>query len=327
MKQHTILVDGNSLLRSYTYDPSKGKWSHANNFFTTLAEIANPLKNCKIIVLWDGKSWRKDYKSNYKANRDIPTETHPDKKVEERRLKKIAEKAVIYENAKLVKNILKLTNIVQISADNWEADDLAGYIVKDTARENLLCYKDDGEAPDYTNFRPITLLTGDQDWLQLVSNGVKWKDVRSPYKEININNFSAHTGYTNPKVFLEGKYLLGDTGDNVKGLEGFGEKKTQKFFELYGDIKSFQNTDYSKVVEMWGKLKPKSFDDLHSKKDAVYMEQEILMNLYSDKIPAPINLKKIKGEPDLDKLKSVFKEHGFLDLWMGFDEYIKKMGL
>lgn len=329
MKKSVLLIDGNSLLRSYTYD-WKNEFGHTNNFLSTLANIVAvtyPKEKPIIAVLWDGASWRKNYNETYKANREISKDKEVNKEVEKRRLKKLAEMQVIYQNADLLRKILKSLNVTQVYASNYEADDLAAFYTLEQAEINLACHKGHGESPNYEDFREVCMLSGDKDWLQLINNGIYWKDVRSPHKTVKLSDFKIHTGFENPKVFLESKYLLGDTGDNVKGLEGFGEVKVKKFFNLYGDIETFTKMPYETVSNMWGKSKPKSFDDLHKRGFEACKEQEALMNLGSAAVPQPVGFTKAIGQTNLDKLQDIFRQYGFMDLYLGFNEYKFKMGI
>jgi len=134
-----------------------------------------------------------------------------------------------------------------ISVPKIEADDVIGYLVN--------YFEGDPENDK------IHIMSADQDFLQLVSNKT---EIYSPTKKKNystddvINEYKVH-----PHNYIYYKVLMGDSGDNVPGINGLGEKKLFKYFpELlspsllsldYIKNKSIDNRDthviYERVIE------------------------------------------------------------------------------
>ena len=73
----------------------------------------------------------------------------------------------------------------------------------------------------------ITVVSVDQDMLQLINNNVQ---VYSPIKKVmvNISNFKQHTGVDTPENFLKYKALIGDKSDNIPGIPRVGKKTALK---------------------------------------------------------------------------------------------------
>lgn len=87
---------------------------------------------------------------------------------------------------------------VQVECDGWEADDVAGALCHRFVSKGL----------------PVTLLTNDLDWYQLMQyKGVKIDGIRPE----GIPDCAPH------HIPLY-KALVGDTSDNIKGVPGFGPK-------------------------------------------------------------------------------------------------------
>lgn len=101
--------------------------------------------------------------------------------------------------------------------DKVEADDIAAYIVR--------------KAKDY----PITdiwLISSDKDWDLLVNEHVS----RFSYvtrKEVTNDNWNTHYDCA-PDEYISIKCLMGDSGDNVKGVEGIGPKRAVDLVKEYG---------------------------------------------------------------------------------------------
>ena len=52
-------------------------------------------------------------------------------------------------------------------------------------------------------------------------------------KEVTANNWHTHYDFTQ-EDYISIKCLMGDTGDNVRGVEGIGPKRAQQLVEEYG---------------------------------------------------------------------------------------------
>lgn len=101
--------------------------------------------------------------------------------------------------------------------DKVEADDLAAYICK---KLNTL------------NIQDIWLISSDKDYDLLVNENIS----RFSYvtrKETTLSNWNEHYDY-DPEDHISIKCLMGDTGDNIKGIEGIGPKRAHELVNTYG---------------------------------------------------------------------------------------------
>ena len=175
------------------------------------------------LVLWDGEAkWRKEIYPDYKANR-VP-------KNEVARLHKEAYKTQM----PFIRKSLQLLGVRQIFALGAEADDLAGIFSKrySAAGEN------------------VVVVTGDQDWLQMVNEYVTWFDPIRDNK-VTLANFLDFTAYFTTEAFLDGKALMGDGSDNISPVGGIGEKGAPEFLAEFKSVDAF----YQAVEE--GRFVPK----------------------------------------------------------------------
>jgi 5'-3' exonuclease len=231
---HYLLIDGNSVghanHNTTVLTTPKGFQTQAvYGFLRTLRLLLEDRAGVVPVVLWDGRAqFRFDLFPDYKGKR----EEKVDPKDEARR--------VAYQaQVPFIQMLARLLGVGQIVHEALEADDLAGSLSH--------AYAQRGDT--------VTLVSGDKDWLQLVGEKVDWLDPiydRNPKREVvNLANFFLSTGYYNPKTFLEGKVLRGDSSDCIPGVGGIGEKGAPEFLAAFGSIRGF----YDQVAS--GAFKPK----------------------------------------------------------------------
>jgi 5'-3' exonuclease len=96
-----------------------------------------------------------------------------------------------------------------------EADDIAAYIVKHYSQ-------------DYNH---TWLISSDKDWDLLIKDDVSRFTTHSR-KEITLNNWGTHYSYP-PHQHISVKAITGDSGDNVAGVPGIGEKRAAGLLREY----------------------------------------------------------------------------------------------
>ncbi len=232
MKQF-VLIDGNAIGYAQQLGMPRlcvgDQATHAfYGFLLALRKVAMPNANERIpVVLWDGSAlWRKELCPEYKANR------RNDKK-------KIAVKDEYGTQVPFIRKAINLLGIDQMVSPTCEADDLAG------AYSRLLEMKG----------HLVELVTGDKDWLQLITPSVTWNDpVRD--RQCDIMTFESFTGYPNVEKFLDEKCLTGDSSDNIKGVGGIGPKGAQELLAEWDSVENFlANADpESKIKAAWKRL-------------------------------------------------------------------------
>jgi DNA polymerase-1 len=98
-----------------------------------------------------------------------------------------------------------------------EADDIAAYIVSKRKKHNL---------------EQIWLISSDRDWNLLVDEGVSQFSYVTR-KEFTVDNWSDHYDFTRDE-YISIKCLMGDSGDNIRGVPGIGPKRALQLVQEYG---------------------------------------------------------------------------------------------
>lgn len=215
MSDHLIMIDGNSIAHA----------NHNANVLTvgemqvqaifgmlkSLRVIARGAPKAEIIVLWDGKAeWRKQLFPEYKGNRVAMT-------IEEE-----LKDAAFKKQTPILEKAIEFLGVKQVRSPLLEADDLAGFFTRVLAPKG----------------RQITLVSGDRDWLSLVSENVSWFDpIRN--RRVDASNFLDFTGFFTTDAFVQGKALQGDDSDNIPGIYKLGEKTAQLMLAKWKDIDRF----------------------------------------------------------------------------------------
>lgn len=216
MANKYLLIDGNSL--GYAAQSSSKLTvggEEVQAIFGFLRSLQKVLKNYPgytPTVLWDGRAqWRFDLFPLYKDGRLSAPE-------------KVAERDAYRAQKPKILKVVSMLGVRQITDTEAEADDLAGYFARSLSRGR----------PD----NHVAMISGDQDWCQLITENVSWHDIRYD-KKCNHRNFEEFTGFKTPKQFVEAKCITGDTSDNIPGIGGIGEKGVIEFFRKYDSVEEF----------------------------------------------------------------------------------------
>ncbi|MDR7238605.1 5'-3' exonuclease [Neobacillus drentensis] len=213
-KPSLMLVDGMALLFRAFYatavtgqfminsngTPTNGIHGFVKHLFTAVSSF----KPSHLAVCWDmgSKTFRTELFSDYKGNRgEAPIELIP--------------------QFDLVKEVVASFDIPNIGLAGYEADDCIGTIAnqsKDLAR--------------------VSILTGDQDMLQLLDDSISVILLKKGY-----GNYLVHTPETffedkgiTPRQMIDLKALMGDTSDNYPGVKGIGEKTALKLLQEFEHV-------------------------------------------------------------------------------------------
>lgn len=233
-----LIIDGlNAFLRNFTMINHINQDGHhiggLTGFLKSIGYAIRMVDPTKVVVVFDGvggsnarRNLFPDYKANRNANRITNYSIFQSKEEESESINNQMERLIQY---------LKCLPVSVISVDGLEADDIIGYLANKF------------EAHEGT--QKVTIMSADKDFLQLVTDKVevysptkkkiyKPKDV---FEEFNVTS-------TN---FLNYKILMGDTSDNVPGVNGLGPKKLIKLFpELTGNNKVTLESIIEKSAEL-----------------------------------------------------------------------------
>lgn len=292
----TLIIDGNSI----GYASHHGTKLNAGGmqtqavfgFVKSMRELRSLYPEHTPMVLWDGRAeWRFDLLPSYKSNRSNDP-------------KKLADKEAYKEQGPYIRRALTHLGVRQMTVGTHEADDMAGFMVSSMSRN-----------PE----NDIVLISGDQDWLQLVRNNVSWRDMRDDAKIINSKNFYDKTGYKTPFAFLEGKCLQGDASDVIPGVGGIGEKGAPEFLAQFGSIKEFwRQVDSGEYVPT-----KKAWINLASKEGRqAFLRNLKVMQLIKVAKPEKDKVSVEAGALDKEKFAEICEELAFGSILKNLDSFL-----
>lgn len=213
-KPSLLLVDGMALLFRAFYatavtgqfminsngTPTNGIHGFVKHLFTAISSF----KPSHVAVCWDmgSKTFRTELFADYKGNRGAaPIELIP--------------------QFDLVKEVVAWFDIPNIGLAGYEADDCIGTIANQSK-----------------DFAHVSILTGDQDMLQLLDERISVILLKKGY-----GNYLLHTPLTffeekgiTPRQMIDLKALMGDPSDNYPGVKGIGEKTALKLLQEFEHV-------------------------------------------------------------------------------------------
>ena len=286
-----LLIDGNSILNRAFYGMAAnmlvtkdGTFTNAiYGFLNILEKYLVEDEPSHIAVAFDlkGKTFRHDMYDKYKAGRKgMPPE--------------------LSMQLPILKEILTAMNIPILEKEGYEADDILGTLSLNASEQ-----------------MKVTVLTGDKDMLQLVSDKctVKIPTTSSGQKTVNVfdlQTFIQEYGI-NPDMFVDVKAIMGDKSDNIPGIEGIGQVGA---LSLIKEFKSLENI-YSNIDSV---TKPALKDKLEKNKEIAFLSKEL--SRINKNVPLDdISLDSIKRKSfNNDKLLELFRN-------LEFNSFIQKFNL
>ena len=234
MSKRILIIDAlNMFYRGYIVDPSISTHGEpiggVKGFLKSLQKTVRETTPDEVIICWDGEGGslrRKGINENYKEgrkpirlNRNVRNLTED----EEMRNK-------VWQHIKLIEYLNELP-IIQLCEPGLEADDIIGYIVKNSAVKH--CQK--------------IIISSDKDFFQLCDN--KTILIRPIQNEI-LNTVAITEKYNiHPENFALARAIEGDKSDNLAGISGAGLKTIAKRFPFLIEEKSYTISDVLKCCE------------------------------------------------------------------------------
>ncbi len=287
-----VLIDGNAIFhRAFhalpLFKTSKGEYTNAiYGFLKMFLEILRQKKPDYVAVAFDraAKTFRHIEYSEYKATRPPPPEE-------------------LYPQLPRLKEALSMLKVPIFELDGYEADDILGTIAEKVTTE-----------PDMQTL----IVTGDKDAFQLVTDKIH---VITPLKgmseavEYTPEKIKEKTGLS-PEQIVDYKALKGDSSDNIKGINGIGEKQAVALLQKYHDLENI----YCHLDELT-KSQQKKFTEgrenaLFSKKMATIVRE----------VPIIFDLEECRYRQfSYDDLKALFESLEFKTLLKQFSDYAGTM--
>ncbi|MCK4596477.1 DNA polymerase I [bacterium] len=123
-----------------------------------------------------------------------------------------------------IRQVVEAMNIVTLEQEGFEADDLMGTLARCAERQSL----------------EVVLVSGDKDFLQLVSERVKVLNPRRRGEDpVLFDEAKVEEKFgVPPNRVVEVLGLMGDSSDNVSGVPGIGPKTAIDLIQRFGDIET-----------------------------------------------------------------------------------------
>ncbi|MGH8081581.1 MAG: DNA polymerase I, partial [Lysobacter sp.] len=268
-----VLIDGSSYLYRAFHalpplsndagEPTGALFGVVNMLRSTLSERPDFVA---FVVDAPGKTFRDDLDPQYKANRPpMPDDL----------------RAQILPMCEIVEAL----GIPILRIDGVEADDVIG----------TLALSAHADAID------VTISTGDKDFAQLVRPGVALVNTMTGSRMDSDEAVFAKFG-VNPNQVIDLLSLMGDTVDNVPGVEKCGPKTAAKWLAEYGTLEN--------VIEHAGDIKGKIGENLRAALGRLPLNRQlttIKTDVELDRGPQELAMR----ERDLDALRTLYARYGF----------------
>ena len=286
-----LVIDGNSIMNRAFYGVPYRSMSIPGGIYTnaifgflnTYLMIDELLKPDYIAVSFDlkAKTFRHEMYEDYKGKRKgMPEE--------------------LKCQMPIIKEVLNAMNIPIIEKETYEADDILGTISKKNEEKGIFTY----------------ILTGDRDSFQLISDKTtvvmpKTSGGKTEYLMYDPKLLK-ETYNIKPWQVIDVKSLMGDTSDNIPGVNGIGEKTAYTLIDKYSSLENiYENIDSldasAKVIE---KLK--------NDKEMAFMSYK-LATIFRE-VPIDIDYEQcMKKSINKEELFKLFKRLNFSKLMSRFD--------
>ena len=124
----------------------------------------------------------------------------------------------------VLKDVLDAMGVRRYELPGYEADDILGTAASVCEKQGWQC----------------TVVTGDKDSLQLISDNTTVCNVRTAKGQTDTilytpARFAEEYGFT-PEKMVDLKALMGDSSDNIPGVPGIGEKTAMELVRRYGGV-------------------------------------------------------------------------------------------
>lgn len=284
-----LILDGNSIINRAFYGvhllaTRDGQYTNAvYGFLNILHKLTEEEKPDALCVAFDRKepTFRHEKYELYKANRHgMPEE--------------------LASQMPVMKDVLRAMRIPVYECAGWEADDIIGTVGRICGDTGWNC----------------VIATGDRDSLQLVSDAVTVRlsvtqGKQTDWRAYTPETFRAEYGF-DPEKIVDLKALMGDSSDNIPGVNGIGPKTAGELIRTYGDLDGVYQA--AKGQEIRESLRTKL-------RDGEEMAR-LSYDLATIRREAPIDFapeKNLVQEPDREELYELFRKLEFVKLMSRYD--------
>lgn len=237
-------------------------------FLSMITKLFKEEKPDYMVFTYDRKepSFRKEMYSEYKAHR---TEMPEDLAVQIPYIKKLAD----------------YLGIPGLEVHSYEADDIIGTLVKLGLKHH----------------HEVVIVSGDKDFGQLIQKHVVLFDTM---KDIKYDEAGVLEKWgVRPDQFIDYLALMGDSSDNVPGVEGIGPKGAQKLLQQFKSVED--------IYEHLDKVESKSVrEKLERSRENAFISKK-LVTIFTD-VPVSENFEDYHLRPlQTDSLRALLQELNF----------------
>lgn len=225
-----LVIDGlNTFIRSYAASPVlNDDGEHVGGISGFLLSVGHAIKAInptRVVIVFDGKNGsarRRQIYPEYKAHRSFKVKLNRAVTVDK-------QDNQLYQLVRLTDYLTSLPFSIAIQ-DNTEADDVIAYMVN-----------------EYFSKSQCFIMSSDKDFLQLVTDRVHlWSPTKKKmyYTEDVVEEYGIY-----PTNFALYRAVIGDTSDNIPGIDGVGAKTLIKRFPVIQQEQHLPLNDFMQYVE------------------------------------------------------------------------------
>ncbi len=277
MAKTLYLIDGHAqIFRAYhairslnspvTQEPTNATFGFVGMLLKLYREHDPDYIAMALDVSGDQGTFRNELDGQYKANREAPPED-------------------LHPQVDRITEICGLMGIPVIGVPGFEADDVIATICRRLADQQGV---------------NVRIVSRDKDLQQLLGERVAMFDIHKD-ELIDVERMTADKGVT-PEQVVDVLALMGDTVDNIPGVQGVGPKTAAKWIAQYGSIES--------LLEHLDALTPRQREKVEAARDRLTLNRQ-LVKLRND-VPLDFELDQAAAEAlNAEKLEPLFKQLGF----------------
>lgn len=196
-----------------------------------------------------------------------------------------------------IEELVNTLAVPVIRIPGFEADDIMGTLAKEAEKKGI----------------DTMLVTGDKDFMQLISDHIKIYKLASSSKEVEIIDYDGvkEKFGVHPDHVTDVLGLMGDASDNVPGVPKVGEKTAISLIHEYGSMEElYKNIDSVKREVLRNTLK--------ENRELAFLSKQLVT--IDTKAPIKLNLEDLKtAPPHPEKMRDFFQRFEFKSLLKDLD--------
>ena len=287
-----LLIDANNLFyRSiWSFLSNKNYNAVARYYLEELYRFRRKFPDFIPVFVWDGGSSRRKAITAAAINSGLIKEGYKEARKKRKELMPVEDMLVLMDSAK---EALKMCWCHQMTVKGEEADDVIFSYCQNPA------------------FEKVVIVSNDGDFHQCIEKG------RVIIYNNSLGQFKNHAtmGGMTKDQWLQASALLGDVGDSISGVTGWGEKSCYKFVKDYGSVENIKMMAEQKGVAERSRREAKLLEEWEIYKLSLELKRMFVL----DNLPE-IQYPVMKDE---EKLKEFFFKIGQVT-WMGREKVLTK---